>query len=129
MISIDPPNLKVKLNNDTIRYYVEEDYRYINECQGNVICYLGRLTMKDDNKLEKSPIKVKQFIGKKVKLNEFLSKFHIGEKKLMNRTEHELVAIDIHMHEDDFNKRVNTNKFVAELYFNVLEDKNDYRYI
>jgi hypothetical protein len=127
MISIEPPHLKAKINNDTIRYYVEEDYRFINDNRGYVICCLGRI-IQDEYELKKSPKQVKQFIGK-VKLNEFLSKFHVGEKKLINGKEHVLNAIDIHIHESEFEKRVNTSKFVGELYFNVIGDKNDYRYI
>jgi hypothetical protein len=76
----------------------------------------------------KNPIQVKQFIGK-VKLNEFLARFHVGQKRLINGAEHELVSLDIHMHEQDFNKRINTSKFFAELYFNVSGDKNEYRFI
>jgi hypothetical protein len=125
---IEAPNLKAMLQNDAIRYYIESDNRFINECQGYVICCLGRVVMNENN-LEKSPIYVKQFIGSKVKLNEFLSKFYVGQKKLINGAEHVLVAIDIHIHEDEFNKRINTSKFVAELNFNVTGDKNDYRYI
>ncbi|MBU8915642.1 hypothetical protein BGM25_06235 [Bacillus sp. FJAT-29953] len=127
MISIDPPHLKAKLNNDTVRYYVEQDYNFINQHQGNVILCLGRLSQ-EDNQLVKNPISFKQFFGN-AKLNDFLAKFHVGQKRLINGAEHELVSLDIHLHEDEFNKRVNTKKFVAELYFNVLDDKNDYRYI
>jgi thiaminase len=127
MISIDPPHLKVKLNNDTVRYYVEQDYNFINNYQGNALICIGRLSM-NDNQLMKNPLQVKQFIGK-VKLNQFLEAFPIGQKKFVSGKEHELVSIDFHIHENEFDKRVNTSKFVAELYFNVIGDKNDYRYI
>lgn len=127
MIGIEPPHLKAKFNNDTIRYYVEQDNLFLNDNKSYIILCLGRI-IQDEYQLRKSPKYVKQFIGK-VKLNEFLSNSHIGQKKLINGAEHELVSVDIHIHEKDFNNRVNTSKFVAELYLNVIGDKNDYRYI
>ncbi|MBT2656573.1 hypothetical protein J7E81_15245 [Bacillus sp. ISL-18] len=127
VVSIEPPNLRAKMNGDTIHYYVEQDYSSINEKKGFIICNLGRLA-KNDGQLEKYPIQVKLHIGN-IKLNDFLEKFQIGQKNTFNGKEHFLKAIDIHMNENEFEKRINTTKFVAELYYNVKGDENDYRYI
>jgi hypothetical protein len=128
MIIVEAPNLKAKLNNGTVCYYVEQDSRYIDECQGFITCHLGRLSLDDNNQLIKNPVEFKKRIGED-KLNQFLSKFNIGDKKLINGQVHELVAIDIHLHENDFDKRVNTTKFVADLFFKISGDNNDYRYL
>lgn len=121
---IDPHDLKLKLNNDTIRFYVENDIT-----EGKVTFAVGRVK-REEWGLYRSPLTFTQPLPKGSTLNDFLEKYKVGTKSLIKGIPHTIKAIDIDITEDDLNQRINTSKFIAKVYFNAEGDTdNDYRYI